>query len=323
MKQLAIRRKMFAKRKIVQVFGYGPNKTVSLERQESLCNVSYERICEYSKSFGIEIEDPRSDSLRGHYFQNRTAYLLKNVILEPKQGLVYSATGELIAESTIWPPSHVYSSFPWNPGKNLKRLHIKSGILITSNAFWHWLVEDLASTIFSLQVDSNSPVLVAKNPPKYVLDFLETVDREIIFLDEPVQVDSLILVGKAQDSGWPHPKDLDVLSKYDPFVRVIQRGSLEKKIYISRRASRRSPKNEEAIEKIFLSHNFEIMRLEDLNLLEEIRIVSGVTFLAGVHGAGLVNLIWMPRESKTLDIVNENYWTESIHRAAFLSGVKY
>lgn len=323
MKQLALRRKMFAKRKIVQAFGFDPSRTTSLERQESLCKVSHEKICEYSQSSSIEINDPRSESLKGHYFQNRTTYLLNNVILEPKQGLVYSETGELIAESTTWPLSHAYSSFPWNPGKNLKRLHIKSGVLITSNAFWHWLIEDLASTIFSLQVNSDSPVLVAKNPPKYVLDFLETVDREIIFLEEPVQVDSLILVGKGQDSGWPHPKDLDVLSNYNPFVRVIQRGSFDKKIYISRRASRRSPKNEEEIERLFFSHDFEILRLEDFDLLEEIRIMSGVSFLAGIHGAGLANLIWMPRESKILDIANENYWTESVHRAASLRQTGY
>ena len=110
---------------------------------------------------------------------------------------------------------------------------------------------------------------------------------------------------------------------YGPFVQAKQLTPALKRIYISRRASRRSPKNEVEIEEFFQSHNFEIMHLEEFDLVDEIRMMSGVSFIAGVHGAGLANLIWMPRESKILDIANENYWTESVHRAASLRQVDY
>lgn len=314
---------MYAKRKLVELLRYNPKQFVSLERLERPSRVQAERICEYSKSSAVEIIDPRNGSLKGHYFQERFTFLIRNVIIEPMQGLIYSEEGALIMESTTWPLPHAYSSFPWNPGNNLKRLHIKAGILLTSNAFWHWLIEDLASTIFALQIDSNSPILVADNPPKYVLDFLATVDREVIFLKGPVQVDSLILVGKGKDSGWPHPIDLDILSEFKPFTQANQANSPPKRVYVSRRASKRSPENEEEIERMFSARNFEILRLEDLNLLDKIELLSNVSFLAGVHGAGLGNLIWLKKDSNVLDIANENYWTESIHRAAFLKDVNY
>ena len=297
MKQIALRGKMFAKRKIAKALGYHPDRSISLERREKPCHISNEKIETYSDSSATEIYDPRSESLQGHYFQQRNAYLVKDVIIEPKQGLVYSCTGELIEESTNWPIFQFYNSFPWNPKKNITHLHLESVIFLPSSAFWHWLIEDLPLAIFALGINSSSPLLVARNPPKYVSDFLETLDREIIFLDGPVQVNSLIFVEKSQDAGWPHPKDLEVVVNYGPFVQAKQLTPALKRIYISRRASRRSPKNEVEIEEFFQSHNFEIMHLEEFDLVDEIRMMSGVSFIAGVHGAGLANLIWMPRES--------------------------
>ena len=323
MKQNALKGIMLAKRKITRTLGYRPGKSISLERHERPCLVSNEKIETYSDSSFIEIYDPRSESLKGHYFQNRSVYRVKNIILEPKQGLVYSSSGELIEESTNWPIFQLYNSFPWNPKKNVAHLHLESAIFLPSSAFWHWLIEDLPLAIFALGTNPSSPLLIARNPPKYVSDFLKTLDREVIFLDGPVKIDSLILVGKCQDAGWPHPKDLEVVRNYGPFVQVKQLNSVQKRIYISRRASKRSPKNEVEIEELFQSHDFEILRLEDFNLVDEIRMMSGVSYIAGVHGAGMANMIWMPKKSKLLDIANDNYWTESVHRAAYLKEIGY
>lgn len=323
MKQDVLRARMLAKRKIVRALNYTPGNSISLDRHEKPSTVSNERIEMYSNSSTVEIYDPRSELPRGHYFQQRYAYRANNVILEPKQGLIYSSEGTLVEESTNWPIFQMYDSFPWNPKNNVKTLEIESAIFLPSSAFWHWLIEDLPPTIFALGLDSNSPILVAKNPPKYVRDFLTTLDREVIFLDGPVKVNSLIFVGKSQDSGWPHPKDLDVVVNYGPFAQVRDFSSAPGKIYVSRRASRRSPSNEVEIEELFLSRDFRVVRLEEMNLLDEIRLMSSVSFIAGVHGAGMANMIWMPPESKLFDIANDNYWTESGHHATYMLGIEY
>lgn len=323
MKQDLLRAQMFAKRRIARALNYSPGSSISLDRHEKSSTVLNERIEMYSNSSTVEIHDPRSELPRGHYFQQRFAYHAQDVILEPKQGLLYSAEGALVEESTNWPIFQMYDSFPWNPKANVKTLEIESAIFLPSSAFWHWLIEDLPPTIFALGLDFNSPILVAMDPPKYVRDFLATLDREVIFLDGPVKVNSVTFVGKGQDSGWPHPKDLDVVQSYDPFAQARHVSSAPEKIYISRRASRRSPSNEVEIEELFLSRGFRVVRLEEMNLLDEIRLVSGVSFIAGVHGAGMTNMIWMPPESKLFDIANDDYWTESPHRAAHMLGIEY
>lgn len=314
---------MRIKRNLVSILGFQPGKSVSLIRTQSACKMAYEVQDLYAKSIAVEIFDPRSSKRIGHFFQERSVFELHDVILEPKNGLVFTQDGTLLEESTNWPIHQLYNSFPWNPKNRLKDAQIKSAIFLTSSAFGHWLMEDLPLTIFLLNNNRGLPILVASNPPKYVKDFLDLVDREVIYLDGPVRVKSLIMVQKNQDSGWPHPKDLSTLNSFEPLAAGGDDISPFRKIYASRRGSRRSPSNEDKIENLFIENGFEVHNLENFDLKSEIRLMKETRILAGVHGSALVNNIWMPRGGTMLDIVNENYWTEAGHRLAHLKGCKY
>lgn len=323
MKQDLLRAHLKLKRDMVRATSYRPGNSVSLYRHEKPNRVSHDVIGPYSASFAVEIYDPRSELIRGHYFQARNAHVLRNVIFEPRLGLVYTVEGELVEESTNWPIFQFYNSFPWNPKKNLTKLNLPSAIFLPSSAFGHWLMEDLSLTIFALSLDANAPILVAKNPPKYVCDFLKIVDREIIYLDGPVQISSLIIVQKNQDSGWPHPKDLETLRQYAPFLLTRQQSIPTRKIYTSRRGSKRSPGNESQIEEIFRDHGYEVFQMEHFDLMDEIRLMSETSVIAGVHGSSLANIVWMPPGGAMLDIANDNYWTEAGHRLAHLRESAY
>jgi hypothetical protein len=324
MKQNFLRAKMKMKRKFRELAGLNSNGGTSIFQFEKPSIVASEKVADYSPSTSITFVDPRNGLEIGHYFQKRSVFLVKDVILEPRQGLIYSSDGFLLEESTCWSNLNVFNSFPWVPGKLKSAPQINSALYIPSNSYWHWLIEDLAPTIFALQLDVDSPIIVASRPPKYVLDFLELQNREIIFVDGPVRVNSLMMVQKVLDSGWPHPKDREILLRYEPFSKVRTKKKEEgTKLYISRRKSKRSPANEIEIEKLFLSRGFEIAFMEDLNLLDEISLLSSVKSLAGVHGAGLANMLWMPEGGKVLDIVREDYWTESMYRLASLGGSAY
>ena len=51
--------------------------------------------------------------------------------------------------------------------------------------------------------------------------------------------------------------------------------------------------------------------------------MNSTQILAGVHGSWLYNCIWMNKGTKTLDIVNENYWTELNHRVPAMKSIDY
>lgn len=323
MKQNLLRAELKIKRQIIRAVGFNPNKIVSLERREKPSSISYEILEKHSDPEVLEIFDPRSQKVTGHYFQARNAYLLKDVILEPKQGLVYSKLGELVEESTSWPSSFLYNSFPWNPKRQITRLEINSAIFLPSSAFGHWLMEDLPLFISALELNPSSPILVQRSLPKYVGDLLKMLDREVLYLDGPVKIDSLILIQKNLDSGWPHPKNLETLDQFPLFDAVKSTGAAFMKVYASRLGSKRSPQNEGEVEKLFEGYGFSVLQMEELNLFDEIKLMSSTSTLAGFHGSAHTNIVWMPKGGSILDIVNESYWTEAGHRLAFLKNCTY
>jgi hypothetical protein len=317
-----LRIKLKLKRELLKKIGYHPGNYVNLYRAEK-SNVDFaEKIENYSEITSQVFYDPRSERNIGHTFNSRDVFKLTNVIVEPRQGIIYSRDGKLVSESTNWSTSNLYESFPWNPKKVNSRIEAKNVINLTSNAFGHWLVEDLGSILYLIDRFPNSPVLVYKNASRFVLELLKILDREVIFCDGPTRINSILMVTKQQDSGWMHPKDLDILEKFKDRVLTDDQRSLER-IYATRRLLKRSPKNENAIENAFKNHKFTVIQMEDINLIDEINLVNSTKILAGVSGSWHFNSIWMKRSAQIIDIANENYWTELIHRVCTMKSIDY
>ena len=76
---------------------------------------------------------------------------------------------------------------------------------------------------------------------------------------------------------------------------VIQDSSqIYEKIYISRQlASVRKIKNEDDVIKILINYGFHILKAEELNFWDQIRLFSNCKHLISIHGAGLTNCIFI------------------------------
>jgi hypothetical protein len=315
------------KRQLLSAINIKPNSWNTARREERpLINLKIDYGL-YSKGETIEMVDPRSNTIIGNYFQPRSKFEVNNVIIEPTQGLVFAKNSkvELLRECTRWPVHWVNSSFPITPHKwAVYRKTIKKGILLTANPFYHWLVEDLPGTISAMETfPQEIPLIVIKKPPNYVEDFLKTTTRSVIRTSNFANVHKLYIVDKGSSSGWPQPTDLKILNNYEPFKSAKKRTQRDEYIYISRLKSSRSPSNENEIQLLFEKNGFTVYYLENYDLLQQISIISSARVIAGIHGAGLTNLIWMEKNCTVLDIVNENYWTEAYFKASFISGVKY
>jgi len=193
---------------------------------------------------------------------------------------------------------------------------------LTSNAFGHWLVEDLGSILYLFEKFPNSPVIVYKNASRFVFELLNYFDREVILSDSPIKVKSIIMITKQQDSGWMHPRDLENLKV---FAKKINKSvpNLGGRVYATRRNLKRSPKNEIEVENLFKKFDFEIVKLEELDFLDEIALIRKTKMLAGVSGSWHFNCVWMENKSRVLDIVNQNYWAELPHRVCSMSEIDY
>jgi len=312
---------MRLKRELVGRAGYKPHNFTSVNRGESTPFVDYDQIDTYSEGESLEIFDPRSNRMVGHYFNPRIEALVRNVIVEPWQGLIYTKEGKLISESTNWSTSNLYESFPWNPKRVNQVAPTNLIINLTSSAFGHWLVEDVASALYLIEKHPQALILVAKNRSRFISELLEFLSCEYIESDGPIRVPNLLTVTHQNDSGWMHPRDLQILEKFKK--RIPGETTYGKKIYATRRDLKRSPKNEREIENLFRDIGFEVLQLEKMDLVSEISLMKGVQDLAGVSGSWQCNIIWADKAQSMFDIVNENYWTELAHRMCKMKNVQY
>jgi hypothetical protein len=311
------------KRSLFRIINFRPNLWTSIFREERPINSVIEIGSTLSEPVSIQILDPRSQVNRGFFFNTRVCFVLHKAIVEPFQGLIWtdSKVPELIKESTRWHPYVLQASFPVRPFRTNKET-IPAGIILTSTPYWHWLIEDLPITIKLIENNSACPLIVSRKRPAYVNSFLSTTSNPMIEVDRISRIEKLYTADKGNSSGWPHPADIDILKNYKPFKNSIENVS-DRKIYVSRKHSKRSPKNEHEVETLFAERGFEIHYFENINIFEQIKICSSAKILAGIHGAGLSNMIWMSKGAKVLDIYNENYWTESFHRCASVCELQY
>ena len=310
MNQSALRIKLGFRRNLARLISGGSFSSTYLIRDEKPCSLSSEFLGTYSEGTSISSFDHRNGNIVGHYFNARNVYCLREAVIEPVQGLVYDLSGSLLAESTVWPLYQLYYSFPWMPKHITKVIDVGESILITSNAYGHWLAEDLGSIVHLISNYPNAKILVSKSAPKYVRDFLSIIDKDCIELEGPVRVKNLLFVSKSQDSGWMHPKDVEEIRNLPQFKTVLGFDLPTNSVYASRRNTKRSPRNENLIELEFQKSGFEVVALEELNFMDEIKLLAETKNFAGVHGSAHVNSIFMPEGASLLDIVNENYWTE-------------
>jgi hypothetical protein len=322
MKYEILRAKLRLKRELLKKIGYKPGNFISINREEKKPIKFAQKVKNYSAIDYQEIYDPRSERYVGHTFNSRDVFKLSNVIVEPKQGAIYSLDGKLISESTNWSTSNFYESFPWNPKKIFAKINRSEVINLTSNSYGHWVAEDLGSVLYLIENFPRSPILVYKNAPRYVHELLENLNREVILCAGPVKVDSILMVTKQNDSGWFHPKDIKILQKFSNQVRLPKRESIER-IYATRRFLKRSPKNEKDIESLFKSFDFTILRLEEMNFIDEINLIHSAKIIAGLHGSFLFNSVWMDKGKMVFEIVNENYWGELNHRCCAALSIDY
>ena len=80
------------------------------------------------------------------------------------------------------------------------------------------------------------------------------------------------------------------------------------RVYISRAAAkRRKFSNEEEVEELFKKYNYKIIQMENLSFFQQIQLMKKTKLLAGLTGAGLINILFMKKKGAFLDLSNERY----------------
>jgi capsular polysaccharide biosynthesis protein len=112
--------------------------------------------------------------------------------------------------------------------------------------------------------------------------------------------------GPSSAHGIAHPTDIAQLIKLLAPVLPPPPAKPWRRLYISRKMGRMMA-NERDLVAGLLARNFELIRLEDLPLMEQIRLFQEASYIVGPHGAGHANIMWSAPGTRILEVFHPSW----------------
>ncbi len=301
------------RRNIIKKLGLRLGDNYFLDNPHAGQRNDVDRIDIYAKAQNITMPDlVHKEDLITFSFPRRYIYEIPNAIIDPVTGLVYDQDGKLIAESSAWDYQRLLADVPRprisSPTRTLKGRYL---FFPTTSNLYHWLIEDLPPFLGAYQQVPDARVLIGAYNFSVIDEFIESyIPDDAIRCQAPIRVEKLIMAGKNAGLGspfpphnTPHPHDLVVLREwFSEYLSDIQDQNNDNiMIYVSRTRARRGIEGEALLESALEDLGFTIFH-GDLSLVDEIRLFSKASFVLGMQGAGMTNIVWLPPKSKVLQL---------------------
>ena len=309
-------------RTILHLQGVNLDMCESLRFGENEGQVQYSILSKYSEGSYKQFFHPRESAIESFAYQERYLFKLDSVCVDTLTGIMFTNSGKILEESSAWSKEKLLINSIPKPIKLLTSLNHVTGnsIILPSNGYYHWLIEDLPGFLWTLSNTNVDEILVYSEAPNYVKSILNLLPGNIRSVSRFVSTESTLLLAKDSSVGWPDPRDLEVLRNF--FSRYFQPIELGKRAYISRLRSKRSPFFEEDLIQELVIDGWDIVYLENMTLLEQISFISSCETICGVGGAGLSSAVWMAPESKVIEL-SPNWFVPCFSRLATLLHLKY
>lgn len=188
-----------------------------------------------------------------------------------------------------------------------------------SDNFYHWFVEVVPKVIALQEALKNGMVLLLPDQydKKYQLKSLEILGiKHMVIKKEIVFIPRVYIVSRESDFiGYNSKKTIQRLgNRLRNSLSTSFVPSTTDKVYISRqKAGRRKLVNEDAILPVLVDLGFKVIYAEELSFTDTILFFSKVRYLVAVHGAGLTNMIYMPKGSKIFEFLKEKTLTDKCY----------
>ncbi len=213
--------------------------------------------------------------------------------------------------------------------------------------YYHWMIESLPRLLVVQQLFPESRVIVPTPSPEYVqatLTLMEVTDTFPLNrnVNEVLQVNELIVpelvyyddeVYASSNRETFKPVPANELIREELIVTVRKRllerlceGSTApvRKIFVSRsRQKRRTLKNENDITPSLESLGYEIVFFEGLPFIEQVRIARSARIFCSVHGANMVNILFLQSTASVIELVNKDYLNDAYYLLASSIGIPY
>ena len=193
-----------------------------------------------------------------------------------------------------------------NAKKGIKNLD--KGVWIVnskSRNFGHWIIDAMCRLMLIPDSYNDYPVLLPSSfNINWIIEIFDYLGIKYFLLEnnKKYRVNELILTSDAHPSGNFNPDIVNNLRNI--FLDKTEKNTdkKENRIWAYREHISRAVGNFDQIEKILNKYNFQLVKTEQLNLVEKINLFKNTEVLAGTHSSGLVNMIFMAKGSKLFEV---------------------
>jgi hypothetical protein len=266
-------------------------------------------------------------------FEHRYLYVLRDVSVSPRSGLVWLQEQYILEESVGGLRRIVkgWDGVLHEPLRPLGSLNIQRPVVsCPPTGYFHWLFERMPLVLYALTHMPNAQVLALSASPTYLVSALELLlgpqafEERVVFCDRPVRIPFLIMPQAEVYSGFVHPADIaQVRSAFKSRLHTTKVAAKEL-IYISRRRTRTRPlSNERELEENLGAMGFQVVRCEELTFRDQVDVFSRARVLVAPHGAGLSNMVWADRPCSILEIFPYSWINDCYARLAMTLGFNY
>lgn len=244
------------------------------------------------------------------------AYRFRNVLVSPA-GVLFKG-GKVIPESLDYSRQQRRNAPTFYKKIALGRVdRLRGAAVVAHNAYYinyyHWLTECLPRLYCVRESLRDRELIVCADLKPFHLQSLEYFGlRGVRRLsrDRLMKVDDLLFPGHPYGGYGQHDPSLlkEMAAWFKTAIGAAGRSDTPpRKIFIVRKTEMRRLVNQDEVLDVFQASGYEPVVLEDLSFREQVAMFSEATAVAGVHGAGFSNLLFMKPGSFVFELINEGY----------------
>jgi Glycosyltransferase 61 len=271
---------------------------------------------------------------RRHSFPPRLIYRLKDVIVSPFTGLVW--TPKTIFNESLGSATRIME---WSQALDDVLLPVgslseqRTLIACPSLGFYHWLIESLPNVITALERWPDLALLLPTDPPSYLVEAIALVfdgqlpSERIVHADGPLRVARLIMPAVDFEGGFCRPEDIEALRRRilpAALKAAPTTGGKGTRVYISRRnAPLRPLAGEELLERELAARGFRIFNAEHSSFAAQVAEIASAGTIVAPHGAGLAHLVWADPPCRVIELFRSDCVNDCFANIAVSRGLQY
>lgn len=206
-------------------------------------------------------------------------------------------------------------------------IEITSGrpLYLFSGRGYHGVMEDLSSILLLHERGEKFDIVIAADNDwmRQLLDNLlpEEFNIRTVTGRPWVKAREFIVTTKSAFGEFVHP---GLIKHLNNAVRNVQGESDKGKLFISRSDSNnRTYREEEGLTQLFLDQGYTRVVLSEMSVREQIVAFKHADAVAGLHGAGFVNLVWCQTPVKVTELYFHSHFNSCYSSLSYILGHNY